>query len=131
MTTVQPGTAGGLADEVDHMRQAREPGIPVPQDLPAGFDQVGIAGLAHMDVRPGHTAPTLTVFPVGRGRRAPRSVPLTAEARAAQAAEALTVPCPVPACRAGVGCRCRNTGPHQTRIILAGRTPTNTAGATS
>ena len=110
---------GGLADEVDHMRAARALGAGCPQDVPADFDTMA-TGNAHLDVQPGQVAPTMTVHP--RGRRAPRPaqpLAITPADRAAIRKLALTVGCPVPACRAAVGHQCRNAGPHARRLTAA------------
>jgi hypothetical protein len=116
-----PQATGTYAAELDRWASARQPGAGCPQDVPPGWDAAA-TGDAHLDVPEGQLAPTLTVHP--RGRRAPRPATpaITPAGRAQVQALALTVGCPVPACRAAIGHGCRNAGPHKTRIILAGRT---------
>ena len=106
-------------EEVDLIVAARAPGAGCDQRVPDGWDAAA-TGDAHLDVQPGQVAPTMTVHP--RGRRAPRPaqpLAITPADRAAIRKLALTVGCPVPACRAAVGHQCRNAGPHARRLTAA------------
>ena len=111
----------GPAAEVDRMRDARAPGIPVPQSLPDGWDHAGYFS-ATVTPASGHTATTITVRGSGprRGRaRAARPIPITAEAMAAERALALTVAC---SCGAGKTTSCRTAGGYHTSRIDAAHT---------